>query len=93
VALAVAVAQVQTPVPAGATAVAMNLTVTEATEGSYLTVFPYGEPRPVASAINFVARQTIANGLTAKVGTSGTIMIYNNSGNVHVIVDIMGFYF
>jgi hypothetical protein len=82
------------PVPFGATAIALNLTVTGPTASSYVTVYPDGEALPVASSINFVANQTIANGIVAKLGTSsGAIKIYNSAGYVHVIVDITGFFF
>jgi hypothetical protein len=39
----------------GATAVVLNVTVTEPTAGSFLTAWPTGENRPMASNLNFVA--------------------------------------
>ena len=82
------------PVPAGATAILANLTVTEGTGPSYLTVYPGGAiPRPTASNINFVGGQTIANQVTVGVAADGSIKIYNNAGSVHVILDLAGFFF
>jgi hypothetical protein len=91
--LAVTVAADHLPVPLGTTAVAINLTATGATAGSYVTVYPNAEARPVASSINFSAAQTIANGLLVKVSPDGAIRLYNASGYVHLIVDVMGYYF
>ena len=80
-------------VPAtGVGAVALNVTVTEPTAASYLTVWPTGSPRPVASNLDFVAGQTIANSVIAKVGTDGTISIYNNTGSVQVVIDVVGWF-
>jgi hypothetical protein len=74
------------------TAVALNVTAVEAGAESYFTVFPGGTPRPNASNLNFRGGQTIANMVIAKVGVNGTISIYNNSGSVNVVVDVVGWF-
>jgi VCBS repeat protein len=86
-------------VPAtGVSAVVLNVTVTGPTATSYLTVFPMGASRPVASNLNFVAGQTVPNRVIVKVGTnagtgaSGWVSIYNPVGSVHVIVDVGGWF-
>ena len=80
-------------VPAsGVGAVAVNVTVTQPTQASYLTVFPSGEVAPNASNLNFVAGQTIPNMVIAKVGADGSISIRNDTGAAFVIVDIAGWY-
>ncbi|MEZ5207553.1 MAG: fibronectin type III domain-containing protein [Acidimicrobiales bacterium] len=81
-------------VPADAVAVVVNLTVTGATADSFLSVWPSGTsmPSPLVSSINWVAGDTIANNATVKVGTGGAINVYNASGAVHVIVDVVGWY-
>jgi hypothetical protein len=76
-------------VPANAKAVALNVTVTEPTNGSFLTVFPAGDARPLASSVNMVRGQTVPNMVLARVGTDGRVSIYNNSGAVHVVVDVV----
>jgi hypothetical protein len=81
------------PIPFGATAVELNLTVTGATHASHLIVYPDNEPRPAASAINFTAGQTIANGIVSKVGPFGNLKIYNLTGSVHVLVDVSGYHY
>ena len=77
-------------VPTNAKAVALNVTVTEPTDGSFLTVWPAGDARPNASSVNMVPGQTVPNMVLARVGTDGKISIYNNTGSTHVVVDVIG---
>src|SRR5439155_1552672 len=79
-------------VPAGAKAVVLNVTVTDTTASSYLTVSPSGLPRPLASSLNWTSGQTVANAVTVAVGTNGTIDAYNLAGHADVIIDIAGWY-
>ncbi|HEY6538095.1 MAG TPA: IPT/TIG domain-containing protein [Candidatus Dormibacteraeota bacterium] len=78
-------------VPADATAVVINVTATEGTAPSYLTVFPSGE-EPLASDLNFYAGQTVPDLVVVKLSSSGGFQVYNDAGNVDVIVDIEGWY-
>src|SRR5690606_33052180 len=61
------------PVPAtGAAAVVGNLTMTGTTAAGYVTVWPAGARRPLASSLNAErAGQTIASGLVATLGAGG----------------------
>jgi uncharacterized protein (DUF1501 family) len=77
-------------VPANAKAVALNVTVTEPNAGSYLTVWPAGDTRPVASSVNMVSGQTVPNMVLARVGADGKVSVYNNTGAAHVVVDVVG---
>ena len=77
-------------VSADCTAVALNVTATGPTLPSFLTVWPAGEPRPLASSVNMVTNQTVPNLVLAKVGAGGKVSIYNNTGNTHVVVDVLG---
>jgi uncharacterized protein (DUF1501 family) len=77
-------------VPNNAKAVALNVTVTQPTEGSFLTVWPAGSDRPQASSVNMVRGQTVPNMVLARVGADGKINIYNNTGATHVVVDVVG---
>jgi hypothetical protein len=80
-------------VPAsGVSAVVLNVTVTQPTAESFLTVFPSGAPRPLASNLNFVAGQTVPNLVMAKVGADGKVSVFNNLGTSHVIFDVVGWY-
>lgn len=76
----------------GAAAVVLNITETGATASSYLTVYSAGQSRPVVSSLNFVAGSTRANSATVPVGSSGQVSIFNASGSVSVIVDVVGYY-
>jgi uncharacterized protein YkwD len=77
---------------AGVSAVVMNVAVTGPTATGYLTVFPTGEPLPLASNLNFVAGDTVPNLVTAKLGAGGSVQLYNPMGSTHVIVDVAGWY-
>ena len=77
---------------AGASAVVLNVTVTEPRAGGHLTVWPTGEPRPLASNLNFGERQTVANLVTVKVGGQGSVSLYNAAGAGHLIADVAGWY-
>jgi hypothetical protein len=76
----------------GASAVVLNVTVTNPTSASYLTVYPSGTTRPTVSNLNFTAGWTGGNSVTVPVGENGKIDIYNAGGTVDVIADILGVY-
>ena len=75
---------------AGVAAVMLNVTVVNATVQSYLTLYPAGISRPVASTINFPAAAPLSNGAMVTVGSSGSISIYNYTGAVDVVIDVEG---
>jgi streptogramin lyase len=79
-------------VPADATAVVLNVTVTEPTAASFLTIWPTGDVRPIASSLNWAPGQTIPNQVTVGVGTGGAVSVFNNAGTAHVIMDVAGYY-
>jgi Viral BACON domain len=80
-------------VPAtGVSAVVLNVTATNPTAASYLTVYPTGGTQPVVSNLNFVAGQSVPNRVIATVGTGGKVSIYNAYGNVDVIADVGGWF-
>ena len=77
---------------AGVSAVVLNVTVTEPTAESFLTAWPAGEARPLASNLNFTAAKTVPNLVVVKVGAGGVVDLYNYSGATHVVVDVAGWY-
>ncbi|MDQ3897080.1 MAG: hypothetical protein M3326_07510 [Actinomycetota bacterium] len=78
---------------AGGTAVALNVTATNVSGAeSFLTVWPSGSSRPLASNLNFVAGQTVPNLVIARVGEGGKVAIYNNVGTVDVVADTQGYF-
>jgi subtilisin family serine protease len=76
----------------GVGAVALNVTAVSPTASNFLTVYPSGTALPNASNLNFVAGQTIANMVIAKVGVDGNVAIYNAQGTTQVVVDIIGWF-
>lgn len=79
-------------VPARARAVVANLTVTGTTAAGFLSIWPTGQLRPLASSVNWAPGQTVANAVTVMVGTGGVVSVFNDSGNADVIVDVVGYY-
>ncbi len=80
-------------VPANATGVVLNVTAADSPgPDSYLTVYPTGFPRPLASNLNFVAGQTVPNLVIARIGTGGKVTIYNNLGSTVVVADVQGWF-
>ena len=79
-------------VPADATAVVMNVTVTNPTATGFVSLSPTGGLVPLASNLNFVAGQTIANLVVAQVGAGGKVDITNLAGHTDVIADVVGYY-
>jgi len=72
-------------------ALVFNVTVTEPTVPSYLTVFPDGPPQPLASNLNFVANQTVPNLVMVAAGAvNARVDFYNFLGATHVVVDWFG---
>lgn len=76
----------------GAAAAVLNVTAVNATASSHLTVFPTGQTPPLASNLNFTAGDTVPNLAIAKLGTDGAVTIRNNSGTVHVLVDVSAWF-
>jgi DNA-binding beta-propeller fold protein YncE len=73
-------------------AVALNVTVTEPSATGYLTAYPTGTTRPLASNLNFGPGQTVPNAVVVKLGTLGRVSFYNNAGTTHLIADVAGWY-
>ncbi|MEY2445749.1 MAG: hypothetical protein QOE00_2329, partial [Ilumatobacteraceae bacterium] len=89
----VAVTGGTTTIPAtGVSGVALNVTVDQPTTAGFLTVWPTGEGRPLASSHNFVPGLTVANLVLAKVGAGGQVSIFNSSGSTHVVADVVGYF-
>ena len=82
-------------VPLDATAVVLNVTVTNTSSPSYLTIWPAGQDRPTVSSLNWSPGVTIANAVTVKMGaglSAGKIAVFNGYGSVDVVIDIAGYY-
>lgn len=80
-------------VPAsGVAAVALNVTSVNPSATSYLTAWPAGVARPLASNLNLTANRTVANMVFVKVGADGVVNLYNAAGRTDVVVDVAGWY-
>ena len=73
-------------------AVVLNITVTDTTAASYLTLWPDGTAQPLASDLNWIAGNTLPNLIVVKLGADGSIDFYNGFGMTDVIVDVVGWY-
>lgn len=76
-----------TQVPIDARAVMLNVTVVGPGAAGFVTVYPCGSPPPLASNVNFVAGQTVANAALAQIGAGGTVCIYSNV-TTDLVVDV-----
>jgi serine protease len=67
-------------VPAtGATAAVLNVTATNTTARSYLTLYADGESEPLTSNLNWCAGETVANLVTVRLGPTGIVEVANAS--------------
>jgi hypothetical protein len=73
-------------------AIVENVTVQAPSQSSFLTTYPSGSQAPLASDLNFVPGQTVANLCVTKLGPDGNIKVLNAVGSVSVIVDVAGFF-
>jgi hypothetical protein len=78
--------------PTTATAVVLNVTATDPSARTYLTVFPGDVARPNASNLNVGAGQTTANLVTVGLAPDHTIKISNANGTVDLVADLTGYY-
>jgi hypothetical protein len=76
----------------GVSAVALNVTVTDTTAPSFLTVHPADVGLPVVSNLNFVGGTTRANQAIVRLPSNGLISVYNSAGSTQVIIDVVGYY-
>ncbi len=76
----------------GATSVVLNVTAVGPSAGTFITVWPTGEARPVSSNLNVPAGDTRANLVTVKVGAGGQVSVFNHTGTVDLLADVTGWY-
>ncbi len=77
---------------AGVTAVVLNVTAVNPSAGTFVTAWPTGEPRPLASNLNIPAGDTRPNLVTVKVGAGGRVSVANDAGTVDLVADVSGWY-
>ena len=79
-------------VPSTATAVVLNVTATQVTATSFVTVWPTGTPMSDTSNLNMTAGSTAANLVITKLGAGGMVDIANAFGEAHLIADVTGYF-
>jgi hypothetical protein len=79
-------------IPSGASAMVANVTVTDTSAPSFLTVWPDGTTQPNASDLNWVGGETVPNLVVVKLGSDGAVDAYNLSGSTDVVIDVQGYY-
>ncbi len=77
---------------AGVGAVVVNVTGIMPTVGTYLTAYPAGATVPEASTLNVPGSAVFANAAVVKIGTAGSISVFNGAGRADVAVDVVGYY-
>jgi hypothetical protein len=77
-----------TQVPVGATGLSLNVTAVNATEPTFLTIYPNDQPRPTASSLNPVpGAPATPNAVVTDLSAGGRFAIYNYLGTVDDDVD------
>ena len=80
-------------VPAtGVDAVVLNVTGVQPTGQTYVTVWPSGTTRPLASNLNLFANQIRPNLVMAKLGANGSVQMFNAAGSINLVADVMGYF-
>jgi hypothetical protein len=78
-------------IPKAIRAAALNITVTEATGPGFITIYPCGAVRPIASTLNYGKGTTVANLAVATTTTDGKVCIYTQT-SADIVVDLSGYH-
>ncbi|QUQ69605.1 RCC1 domain-containing protein [Kutzneria sp. CA-103260] len=78
--------------PYGATAAVVNMTATNVTGNTVITVWADGGPKPGVSNLNLLPGQTSANAAVAPLSNGRAMDINNRQGQLDSIVDLAGYF-
>ncbi len=79
-------------VPANAAAVVLNVTATGSLAPGFVTVWPTGSDRPLASSLNLTAaNQTRPNMVIVPLGAGGKVSMFSQAGT-HLVADVTGYF-
>jgi subtilisin-like proprotein convertase family protein len=79
-------------IPATAQAVVGNLTaINQSQQSGYLTIYPDGQPVPLASNMIYTPGQIIANNFTVALSSDGKFNVFGER-TMDVVIDISGYY-
>lgn len=78
-------------IPSNALAYSLNFTVVPPGKLSFLTAFPCGEARPLASTVNSDGRIKAVAGIVPGSSTDGSVCVYVTE-DTHLVLDIDGYF-
>jgi len=73
-------------------AVVINVTAITPSASTFVTVYPGLLGRPGSSDLHVVPSTVATNLVVVGVGSDGTINLFNDLGNINLIVDVLGYY-
>ena len=80
-------------IPASASAVAGNFTVVAGGASGYISVYPTSvTTHPVASDVNWVAKEIVPNFTIADTNGTGNVEVYNSYGTINLVIDVFGYF-
>ncbi|MDC6451120.1 hypothetical protein PQY67_13120 [Pseudomonadales bacterium] len=83
--------EVALTIPNNIAAVSLNVTAVTPVSAGFITVYPCGTSRPLASNLNYTTGDVVANSVTAPVSENGKVCVYS-SAQTHVVIDIAGWF-
>lgn len=79
-------------VPSGAGAVVLNVTATNSPGPGYVTVWPYGDPRPATSSLNLTGPgEVVPNLVVVPLGDGGKVSFFTE-GELDLLADVNGYF-
>jgi len=81
-------------IPLSAKAISANVTITNASTGSFMTIWPSGVAKPWVATLNFDQNSgALGNGILIGLSTNtNDLSVFNANGTVHVIIDVSGYF-
>lgn len=79
-------------IPAAARTVLLNVTATQPSQVTHVTVYPGDRRPPPTSVLNVGRGRTVANLVLAKLSRDGRVSLRNAAGTVHLVADVRGYY-
>lgn len=78
--------------PTDAVGLSLNVTALGASDVSFVTIWDQGE-LPLAASLNPAPGQPATpNAVTVGLADDGSFRVYNHTGSVHLVIDVVGFY-
>jgi hypothetical protein len=78
-------------VPTGVGTAMLSVTAEGAQQPGFLTIYPCDQPTPLASNVNYVVAESVANAVATRLDSGGDACIFN-SGSTNTIVDVVGWF-